>query len=452
MGQTIFNFETARQVYTVSALTHEIRSQLEPKFKDVWVTGEVSNFRPAASGHLYFTLKDESAQIRVVCFRNQARYLKFRPHDGVSLIARGRLSVYEPRGEYQLVVEYLEPAGIGALQLAFEQLKQRLAAEGLFSPERKKPLPLLPRSIGVVTSPTGAVIRDILRVLRRRFPNMNLTLYPALVQGEGAAAEIVEGIRYFNRHRLADVVIIARGGGSIEDLWAFNEEAVARAIAASEVPIISAVGHETDFTIADFVADLRAPTPSAAAELAVHRKEDFESELENRKRRLIQMIRLKLATMRQAVLALSMSQALQSMPARLSEKSQLLDDLIGRAGAGMGERLHAARHRAAEAAAAVIRLDVRRIVALKRAQLEQSDSRLDTAWSKRLAELRHHFTEVQAVLRERSPGLILSRGYAIVRDPAGQIVRSAAAVAEGSEISIELAHGRLDAEVKRRRG
>lgn len=450
VGQTIFNFETTRQVYTVSALTHEIRSHLEPQFKDVWVTGEVSNFRPAASGHLYFTLKDPSAQIRIVCFRNQARYLKFRPQDGVSLIARGRLSVYEPRGEYQLVVEYLEPAGIGALQLAFEQLKQKLAAEGLFSTERKKTLPLLPQSVGVVTSPTGAVIRDILRVLRRRFPNMNLIVYPALVQGEGAPAEIVEGIRYFNRHRLADVVIIARGGGSIEDLWAFNEEAVARAIAASEVPIISAVGHETDFTIADFVADLRAPTPSAAAELVVHRKEDFEGELENRERRMIQMIRLKLATLRQTALALSMSPAFQSMPARLSEKSQLVDDLIGRAGAAVEERLHISRRQTAEAAAAVMRLDVRRIVALKRAQLEQRIARLDTAESKTLAELRHRLAGVQAVLRERSPGLILSRGYAIVRDPAGQIVRSAAAVGEGIEISVELAQGRLEAEVTRR--
>ena len=239
------------------------------------MTGEVSNLRAAGSGHLYFTLKDETAQIRAVCFRNQARYLKFKPQDGLAVIARGRLSVYEARGEYQLYVEFLEPAGLGALQLAFEQLKQKLAAEGLFDPARKKPLPVLPRVIGVVTSPTGAVIRDILRVLHRRFRNINVLIYPVKVQGEGAAQEIAQGIEYFNRNAPVDVMIVARGGGSLEDLWAFNEDVVARAIAASNIPVISAVGHETDFTIADFVADLRAPTPSAAAELVVRAQTGF---------------------------------------------------------------------------------------------------------------------------------------------------------------------------------
>ena len=265
----VLDFQPQRKIYSVSELSQQIRNLLEKEFPDVWVVGEVSNFRAASSGHLYFTLKDESAQIRAVCFRNQARYLKFRPQDGISVIARGHLSVYETRGEYQLYIEYLEPAGLGALQLAFEQLKQKLAAEGLFDPGRKKPLPLLPRTVGVVTSPTGAVIRDILRVLRRRFRNMNVMLGPVKVQGEGAAEEIVEGIKTLNRQTGVDVIIVARGGGSLEDLWAFNEEIVARAIAASKIPIISAVGHETDFTIADFVADLRAPTPSAAAALVV---------------------------------------------------------------------------------------------------------------------------------------------------------------------------------------
>ena len=280
MGQSLFDFQPQRQVYSVSELTQRLKGLLETQFPDVWVAGEISNLRPATSGHLYFTLKDSNAQLRAVCFRSQARYLKFKPRDGVSVIARGRLSVYEARGEYQLLVELLEPAGLGALQLAFEQLKAKLAAEGLFDTARKKPLPVLPRTVGIVTSPSGAVIRDILRVLRRRYRNMNALLYPVRVQGEGAAQEIVQAIEHLNRRGGVDVMILARGGGSLEDLWAFNEEDVARAIAASRIPIISGVGHESDFTIADFVADLRAPTPSAAAELVVHRKQDFQAELE----------------------------------------------------------------------------------------------------------------------------------------------------------------------------
>ncbi|MGH7248173.1 MAG: exodeoxyribonuclease VII large subunit, partial [Pseudomonadota bacterium] len=414
-------------------------------------SGEVSNFRPAASGHLYFTLKDESAQIRVVCFRNQARYLKFRPQDGVSLIARGRLSVYEPRGEYQLVVEFLEPAGAGALQLAFEQLKQKLAAEGLFRPERKKPLPMLPRTVGVVTSPTGAVIRDIRHVLHRRFRKINVVVYPARVQGDGAAAEIVQGIRYFSRQARADVVIVARGGGSVEDLWAFNEESVARAIADSTVPIISAVGHETDFTIADFVADLRAPTPSAAAELAVHRKQDFETEIEGRERRMLQVMRLMLSGLRRRQMALTMSQVFQAIPIRLAQKAQLLDELAGGLDHAMRERLGAARQRTAQCSATVARLDVRRLVDLKRSLLAQKESALSAAWARQFAEAMNRLAQLQAVLRERNPRVILGRGYAVVRDAAGKIVHSADGVAEHSEISVELAHGQLVAEVKSRR-
>lgn len=451
MGQILFSFETARHVYTVSELTREIRSELEPKFSDVWLSGEVSNFRPAASGHLYFTLKDATAQIRVACFRNQARYLKFRPSDGISLIARGKLAVYEPRGEYQLIAEYIEPAGIGALQLAFEQLRKKLAAEGLFSAERKRPLPLLPRTVGVVTSPTGAVIRDIVRVLHRRFANVNVLLYPALVQGESAAAEIAEGIRAFNRLGVADVIIVARGGGSIEDLWAFNEELVARVIAASDIPVISAVGHETDFTIADFVADLRAPTPSAAAELVVRCKDDFEAELRNMQRRLLQIIRLKLATLREAATSVSTSRALQTMPMRLAGKLQLLDEVTGRMDRAIENRIAAARRQAAGSAAAFFGIDVRRIVEVKRAGMTQAWVSLDTARSKRFTAVSHQLAQLQALLRERNPRSILSRGYAVVRNVEGHIIRSASDVAEGGAISIELQQGQLEAEVKQRR-
>ena len=375
MTQPSLNFEPVRRIYTVAELSLEIRNLLEKRFPDVWVSGEVSNLRVAGSGHLYFTLKDETAQLRAVCFRNQARYLKFKPQDGLAVIARGRLSVYEARGEYQLYVEFIEPAGVGALQLAFEQLKQKLAAEGLFDPARKKPLPVLPHLIGVVTSPTGAVIRDILRILRRRFPNINVQIYPVKVQGEGAAQEIVQGVEHFNRRTAVDVIIVARGGGSLEDLWAFNEEVVARAIAASKIPVISAVGHETDFTIADFVSDLRAPTPSAAAELVVHRKQDFAAEIDARARHLKQMVRLKLSEVRQVLTEFSLNQVFQTVATRIAERAQRVDDGVGELERGMRTRLHTARQESLRASSGVVRYDSRRHLQLKQVTLEEREQR-----------------------------------------------------------------------------
>ena len=274
------------RVFTVSELTSRIRDLLEGEFYEIWVEGEISNLRSPRTGHLYFTLKDDRSQIRAVLFKLQRRYLKFDLEDGQQVICWGRVGVYEKRGEYQLIVDYVEPKGIGALQVAFEQLKERLASEGLFDEERKRPLPLLPRRIGIVTSPTGAVIRDMLQILRRRFENVEVLLYPVKVQGEGAAEEIAEGVTYLSERGDVDVIIVARGGGSLEDLWAFNEEVVARSIYRSRVPVISAVGHETDYTIADFVADLRAPTPSAAAELVVRRKEELREKLSASVRRM----------------------------------------------------------------------------------------------------------------------------------------------------------------------
>src|SRR5580692_12526786 len=275
MEQISLSWEPARRTYSVSELTGELRGLIAEHFTDIWVSGEISGTKVPASGHYYFTLRDEAAQIRSVCYKMTARYLKFKPQDGAAVLARGRLDVYDARGEVQLVVEALEPQGHGALQFAFEQLKLKLAAEGLFQASRKRPLPALPERIGIVSSPSGAVIRDILQILERRCPGRHIRLYPALVQGEGAAEQIAAGIAYFSGSGWAEVVIIARGGGSLEDLWAFNEERVARAIVACQVPVISAVGHETDFTIADFVADLRAPTPSAAAELVVPTRESL---------------------------------------------------------------------------------------------------------------------------------------------------------------------------------
>ena len=448
MSQPFLNFGPERKIYSVSALSLEIKNLLEKQFPDVWVTGEVSNFREATSGHLYFTLKDANAQIRVVCFRNQARYLKFKPQDGISVIARGHLSVYEARGEYQLYVEYLEPAGLGALQLAFEQLKQKLAAEGLFDLARKKPLPVLPRTVGIVTSPTGAVIRDILRILKRRFPNMNVVLYPVKVQGEGAAAEIVEGIEYFNRERLVDVMIIARGGGSLEDLWAFNEEVVARAIAASTIPVISAVGHETDFTIADFVADLRAPTPSAAAELVVHRKQDFITELQNRTHRITQIVRLKLSEAGQRLTELRMHRVFQTLATRLAERAQRVDDAVASLERSVRVRLNEARQEWLRASAGVVRYDFRRLLSLKRAGLTERERRFEHEFARFVVERRNRLAQVEAILKERSPLTILQRGYSITRDAAGKIVRDAGTVSIGDDLFIRLARGQLGATVR----
>lgn len=391
------------------------------------------------------------AQLRVVCFRNQARYLKFKPQDGISLIARGRLGIYEARGEYQLIAEFLEPAGAGALQLAFEQLKAKLAAEGLFAPARKKPLPVLPRTVGLVTSPTGAVVRDILHVLRRRFPNINVILYPIRVQGEGAAEEIVGALRHFNEHSLADVIIVARGGGSIEDLWAFNEESVARAIAVSRIPVISGVGHETDFTIADFVADLRAPTPSAAAELVIQRKADFETELSNRERRLLQVIRLKLAESRERLNGLSMHRVFYTLPARLAERAQRLDERVIRIERALAGRITHARELWLHASAGVWRFDLRRLVEWKRTRFEESKDKLESGFKRGLADRRARWEQAAAVLRERNPATILSRGYSIVRDAEGAIVRDAATVPLNSDISVRLAAGELGATVRSRK-
>ncbi len=451
MTQPSLNFTVERKIYSVTELSLEIKGLLEKRYPDVWVTGEVSNFRGATSGHLYFTLKDAGAQLRAVCFRNQARYLKFKPQDGISVIARGHLSVYEARGEYQLYVEYLEPAGVGALQLAFEQLKQTLQAEGLFEPTRKKPLPVLPRTVGVVTSPTGAVIRDILRVLRRRFPNMNVLLYPVKVQGEGAAQEIAEGIHFFSREARAEVLIVARGGGSLEDLWAFNEEAVARAIAASKIPVISAVGHETDFTIADFVADLRAPTPSAAAELVVHRKQDFLSELEHRGRRMAQFLALRLAQARRRLTELRMHEVFQTMRSRLEARAQRIDEFVVLLERTLRARLHEARQQWLAASSGIVRYDFRRLVGLKRAALEDRELRFNTEFKRYLTERRTRLTQIEALLRERSPLTILGRGYSITRDPQGRILRDAGQVNVGDDVSIRLSRGELGATVKEKK-
>ncbi len=319
-----------RRVYTVRELVAALRTQLERAFTDIYVEGEISNCRPADSGHFYCTLKDGSAQLRVVMWRTQARLLRFRPENGLAVIARGRVTVYDERGDLQLQAEMLEPKGAGALQLAFEQLKAKLAAEGLFDAKRKKPIPALPRRIGVVTSARGAALQDILNILRRRHESVSVLIYDARVQGESAATEVCAGVRHFSRSRNVDVVVVARGGGSFEDLFPFNDETLARAIAASKIPVVSAVGHETDFTICDFVADLRAPTPSAAAELVIQSKHELVGKLAVLRDRLRQAMNYKLLRSHNALSRLVQHAAFVRMPDLIARRQQRVDDLVHR--------------------------------------------------------------------------------------------------------------------------
>jgi exodeoxyribonuclease VII large subunit len=437
-----------RRALTVSQLTERIQGVLETEFLDVWVEGEVSNLKLASSGHWYFSLKDDQAQVRAVVWRTDARLIRFRPRDGMKVLARGQLRVYPPRGEYQLAVQLLEPLGKGSLQQAFEELKQKLEREGLFDPARKRPLPMLPRRIGVVTSPTGAVLRDILRVLRSRYANLEVLVYPALVQGEGAAAEIAHGIRALNRIAGLDVILLARGGGSLEDLWAFNEEAVARAIAASRIPTLSAVGHETDFTIADFVADLRAATPSAAAERVVQAKQELEARVVALGERRDAALRLRLARVRARVEGAAAHRVFAAERGRLRVLAQRTDELARRSqalvlrGVERG-RAHARRLRERLEA---FRLD--RQLAARRERLELQRERLGVLFRAEAGRQRARLGALAASLDGLSPLAVLGRGYALVWDEArGRLVRSAAEVAPGAALRIRLHEGGLRASV-----
>jgi exodeoxyribonuclease VII large subunit len=439
----------ARKLWTVRELAAAVRTTLEQEYTDVWIEGEISNFRPAESGHLYFTLKDADAQLRVVMFRSQARLLRFQPENGMAIVARGRLTVYEARGEMQLSAEYLEPKGAGALQVAFEQLKAKLAAEGLFDAARKRALPLLPRRIGVVTSPRGAAIQDILNILRRRHATVSVLIYPAQVQGETAAAEVAAGVEYFSRSKNVDVVIVARGGGSLEDLAAFNDEGLARAIAASELPVVSAVGHETDFTIADFVADLRAPTPSAAAELVVESKHKLEEGVALLWQRLDRGVRYRLLMARQSLTELAQHGAFARMQDALGRRQQRLDDLGYRLGTAERGLLEAQRRRLDVAAARVRHFDLRRQLAAMRRDLAARTASLGALGKRLLLERSARLEQVAARLGELSPLKILDRGYALVLDASGNLVKDAAQVRAGDQITARLARGTLSATVKK---
>ena len=448
MSQFSLDFLPERKVFSVSEINAAIRDTLEGTFAGVWVEGEISNFRAAASGHLYFTLKDAEAQLKCVFFRQNARFARFKPADGIAVVARGRIGVYELRGEYQLYVEHLEPRGLGALQLAFEQLKKKLAAEGLFDPARKRPLPMLPRRIGLVTSPSGAVIADMLRILHRRFPGLRIRLYPVRVQGEGAADDICRALGYFGRARAADLLIVGRGGGSLEDLWPFNEESVARAIAACPIPVISAVGHETDVTIADFVADLRAPTPSAAAELAIRPKAEFLEMIATREARLAQYLRYKLAVVARRVGELGVERPAAVLRRRLGRLSQRTDELDYQLREHMRRRLLEAERKLTAVTRQLQAHDVRVELERGRARLGELSGALESLFRLRLTRLAGRLESLTSQLGHLSPLRVLDRGYAIVEDLEGRLLRRAADTAPGRRLRVRLHEGRLRVDVR----
>jgi exodeoxyribonuclease VII large subunit len=398
-----FNMEnTEQRVYSVSELTKAIKGELEEQFTNIWVEGEISNLATPQSGHTYFTLKDESSQIRVVLFKSAGKLLKFQLEHGLKILARGAISVYAPRGEYQLIINYVEPRGAGALQLAFEQLKKRLAEEGLFDQKFKKPLPMLPHKIGVVTSPTGAAIRDILNIVTRRFANVQILIAPVRVQGAEAPGEIVRAIEMLNRLPDVDVLIVGRGGGSLEDLWAFNDEAVARSIFASRIPVISAVGHEIDYTIADFVADLRAPTPSAAAELVVQNKENLIYTVQTLNTRLQNTLVNFISRLKERIQQYTLR--LEDPRKRISELQQWLD-----------ENQH-------------------RMLTLFRHYLEKQRYQLGTSVGK---------------LNNLNPLTLLARGYAICRDAKSlRTIKTVTDIEIGEDVLVRLSEGELECKVK----
>jgi exodeoxyribonuclease VII large subunit len=445
-----------RRVWTVRALVSAVRSHIEREYSECWVEGEISNLRIPDSGHLYFTLKEESAQIRVVMFRSSARLLRFRPENGLHVTLRGRITVYEDRGELQISAEFMEPKGAGALQLAFEQLKARLQAEGLFEASRKKAIPTLPQRIGIITSPQGAALRDILNILARRHRAANVVIYPAQVQGDSAPLEVMAGLQHFHqelRHpstqhlRAVEVVIIARGGGSAEDLACFNHEGLARAVANSKIPVISAIGHETDFTIVDFVADLRAPTPSAAAELVIRSRQEIEAQAEDLHRRLERALRYRLLMARQELTEHAQYGAFARMMDGIHRRQQKVDEQCFRLEKAERQLLEHYHRRCESIVASIRHYDARRRLSTVRQRLEAQVANLAAATHRRLLEGRGALDRHTASLEALSPVAILNRGYALVFDAEGRPVKDASQFEAGDELSAQLARGRVRARI-----
>ncbi|OGP69128.1 MAG: exodeoxyribonuclease VII large subunit [Deltaproteobacteria bacterium RBG_13_60_28] len=434
-------------IYTVSGLTREIRQRLETGFPLVWVSGEISNLRQPSSGHYYFTLKDEAAQLRTVFFKGNHLHLRFKPQEGSQVLCRGRLSVYEPRGEYQLVLDYLEPLGWGALAQAFEALKARLQDEGLFDPAKKKPLPFLPRRLALITSPTGAVVRDFLRLQSQRCPNLEVLIYPVKVQGAAAAGEIAAALDDLAQYPGLEVIVLARGGGSLEDLWPFNEEIVARAIHRSPIPVVSAVGHEVDFTIADFVADLRAPTPSAAVELVVPDKNELKRRLKNLGASLRLGWQRRVDASRQQLLLTS--RLLPDLRRHLTDLRLKVDDQAETLARRTHRSLEGCRQQMRLSGSRLFLLSPRRSLILARQRLEQAGEALGQRWHRGLKEQRRHLDYLRSHLQQLNPLAILARGYAVATLlPQQTIIREAKSVPLGATVSVRVARGRLDCEVQ----
>lgn len=430
-----------RPIFSVSQLNRRAKQLLETHLPLIWVEGEISNFARPSSGHWYFTLKDDQAQVRCAMFRGRNQQVRFNPQQGQQVLLRARVSLYENRGDYQLIAEHMEEAGAGALQRAFEALKHKLAQEGLFDPSRKRPIPALPRHIGVITSASGAAVRDILTVLQRRFPSIPVTLVPVPVQGKEAAPAIVEALSLANRSGLFDVLILGRGGGSMEDLWPFNEEVVARAIAASDLPVISAVGHEVDITIADFVADLRAPTPSAAAELVVPDASEWLVRFRGYEQRLTQLTRRRLQAEQHHLQHLS--KRLRHPGERLQQQSQRLDSLELRLRRVMQQRLGQARQRLDNLAARQKAQRPEPQLRQWQTRIEQLRQRLNRQVQQTLKQQRQQLSEAGRLLHGVSPLNTLERGYAIVHNDAGEVIRDAAQVKPGERIRTRVAAGEI---------
>jgi exodeoxyribonuclease VII large subunit len=438
----------SRRIWPVRELVSQVRELVEEQYGDVWVEGEISNYRPAPSGHVYFTLKDADAQLPIVLFRRQAMLLRFRPEDGLHVLVRGRVSVYEQRGQMQLVAETMEPVGAGSLQLAFEQLKERLKAEGLFDNERKRPLPAFPHTAGIITSPTGAVIRDFLSIVARRHSGLNVLLYPVSVQGDSAPAEIETALAELNASGLVDLIVLARGGGSLEDLAAFNSERVARAIVASALPVVSAIGHETDFTIADFAADLRAPTPSAAAELITEAQHKIVELIANQSHRLERATRFQLLQARQRLTRLPVSRAESRVSALLHRQAQRLDDFSFRIESALTAHLRQRQDGIAELAATVLRHDPRQALATARERLQAFCNRIDRSLERIMRRANVRSSAADARLHSLSPLAVLDRGYALVLSADGALIRSSAQLTQGDQVTTRLADGSFKSSVE----
>ena len=448
LGLTFQEPRSTRRIWPVRELVAQVRELVEQEYGDVWVEGEISNFRPAPSGHVYFTLKDADAQLPIVLFRRQAMLLRFRPEDGLHVLVRGRVSVYEQRGQMQLVAETMEPVGAGSLQLAFEQLKERLKAEGLFDADRKRPLPAFPRTVGIVTSPTGAVIRDFLNIVSRRHSGLSVLLCPVSVQGDQAPAEIEAALAELNASGSVDLIVLARGGGSLEDLAAFNSERVARAIAASRLPVVSAIGHETDFTIADFAADLRAPTPSAAAELITEAQHKIAEHLATHSHRLERAARFQLLQARQRLARLPAARAESRISALLRRLAQRLDEFSFRLETAVSGQLRRSQRQVAELTAAVLRHDPRQNLAQARERLLGYRTRLDRTLERLLHADNSLHSALDARLHSLSPLAVLDRGYALVLNAEGALIRSTAQLAAGDRLTTRLCDGAFTSRVE----